>query len=72
MQMDESTQQNAAMAEQTSSVAGSMTSQAKALTDLIALFKVQDATPVKAERRAPAKVARVARVAGSDVQWQEF
>jgi hypothetical protein len=63
------------MAQQTSSVAGAMTSQAKALTDLIALFKIQDATPVKAERRAPAKVASVAkaaRVVGSDVEWQEF
>ena len=57
-QMDESTQRNAEMAHQTSSVAGSMTSQAKALTDLIALFKIQDATPEKAERRAPAKVAQ--------------
>jgi methyl-accepting chemotaxis protein len=74
-QMDESTQRNAEMAQQTSSVAGAMTSQAKALTDLIALFKIQDATPVKAERRAPAKVASVAqaaRVVGSDVEWQEF
>ena len=59
-----------------------MTSQAKALTDLIALFKIQDVTPVKTERRAsvaakpaaapvtrpkPAKAAKVAKVAGSDV-----
>jgi methyl-accepting chemotaxis protein len=87
MQMDESTQRNAEMAYETSSVASSMTSQAKALTDLIALFKVQDATPGNAERRAPAaaqpaaapvtppkpaKDARVARVAGSDIEWQEF
>jgi len=74
-QMDESTQRNAEMAHQTSSVAGAMTSQAKALTDLIALFKVEDARLEKAERRAPTKVAavaRAARVAGSDVEWQEF
>jgi methyl-accepting chemotaxis protein len=86
MQMDESTQRNAEMAHQTSSVAGSMTSQAKALTDLIAVFKIQNATPVKAEHRAPASakpaVARpvaeraagpkLAKVAGSDMEWQEF
>ena len=74
-QMDESTQRNAEMAHQTSSVAGAMTSQAKALTDLIALFKVEDARLEKAERRAPTKVAavaRAARVAGSDLEWQEF
>jgi methyl-accepting chemotaxis protein len=42
MQMDELTRRNAAMAQQTATVAGSMTSQAKALTDLIAVFTVQD------------------------------
>jgi hypothetical protein len=39
------------------------------------LMGMVDATPVKAERRAPAKVASVAkaaRVVGSDVEWQEF
>jgi methyl-accepting chemotaxis protein len=41
MQMDEMTQQNAAMAEETSSVAVSMKSQARALTDLIAVFNVE-------------------------------
>jgi methyl-accepting chemotaxis protein len=40
-QMDEVTQQNAAMAEETSSVAASMKNQAKSLTDLIAVFKVE-------------------------------
>jgi methyl-accepting chemotaxis protein len=40
-QMDEVTQQNAAMAEETSSVAASMKDQAKSLTDLIAVFKVE-------------------------------
>jgi methyl-accepting chemotaxis protein len=78
-QMDEVTQRNAEMAQQTSSAAGSMTAQAKALTDLIALFKVHDATPVQIERRsavaakAPLALAPPAKkVAGSDVQWQEF
>jgi methyl-accepting chemotaxis protein len=40
MQMDESTQQNAAMAEETSAVAASMASQAKELIQLISLFKI--------------------------------
>ncbi|MGH8175897.1 MAG: methyl-accepting chemotaxis protein [Steroidobacter sp.] len=86
MQMDEVTQQNAAMAEETSSVAVSMTSQAKALTDLIAVFHVRDdasshvvRTPVAQPAKsaslkaaaAPAS-ARVKKVAGSDVEWQEF
>jgi hypothetical protein len=81
MQMDEFTQRNAEMAQQTSSVAGSMTSQAKALTDLISLFKIEDAvatkTPVRsvpaAKRPAtPAPRAAMKRVSGSDVQWQDF
>ena len=42
MQMDESTQQNAAMAEETSAVAATMTSQAKQLIELIALFRIQE------------------------------
>lgn len=40
-QMDEATQQNAAMAEETSSVAASMKDQAKVLTELISVFKVE-------------------------------
>lgn len=39
-QMDESTQQNAAMAEETSAVAASMSEQAKKLTDMISVFKI--------------------------------
>ena len=42
MQMDESTQQNAAMAEETSAVAASMATQAKELIDLISLFKIDE------------------------------
>ncbi|MDY6949409.1 MAG: methyl-accepting chemotaxis protein, partial [Pseudomonadota bacterium] len=41
-QMDESTQQNAAMAEETSAVAASMSEQAKKLTDLIAVFRIRE------------------------------
>jgi hypothetical protein len=40
--MDESTQQNAAMAEETSAVAASMASQAKELIQLISLFKIDE------------------------------
>lgn len=42
MQMDESTQQNAAMAAATSAVAASMTSQAKELIELISVFKIEE------------------------------
>jgi hypothetical protein len=90
--MDEFTQRNAEMAQQTSSVAGSMTSQAKALTDLISLFKIQDAKvqdakaalvqvvpkPVAAKptpappKAPPAQPVVVQKVAGSDIEWQEF
>jgi methyl-accepting chemotaxis protein len=80
MQMDEFTQRNAEMAQQTSAVAGSMTSQAKALTDLISLFRIERAAPVAAptriERRAPAPAPQgqqaCRKVAGSDLEWQEF
>jgi methyl-accepting chemotaxis protein len=84
MHMDESTQQNAAMAEETSSVAASMKHQAKALTDLIAVFKVGGsatyAAPVAHVPRptpasnapAPPRRAPLKKAAGSDLQWQEF
>ena len=84
MHMDESTQQNAAMAEETSSVAASMKSQAKALTDLIAVFRVEGHTatatsyvaPIAASPRAPTQSAPapapLKRAAGSDMEWQEF
>jgi methyl-accepting chemotaxis protein len=42
MQMDQSTQQNAAMAEETSAVAASMATQAKELIQLISLFKIDE------------------------------
>jgi methyl-accepting chemotaxis protein len=60
-QMDEVTQQNAAMAEETSSVAASMKDQAKSLTDLIAVFKVEgNGSGVHAQRIA--SVMPIARV----------
>jgi methyl-accepting chemotaxis protein len=48
MQMDEVTQQNAAMAEETSSVAASMKEQARELTNLIAVFRVEGASAASA------------------------
>jgi methyl-accepting chemotaxis protein len=88
-QMDESTQQNAAMAEETSAVAASMSEQAKKLTDLIAVFRIREhaqhavARPVIAPVPKPVHVAStkpslapmrkpMKKVAGSDVEWQEF
>jgi methyl-accepting chemotaxis protein len=87
-QMDTMTQQNAAMAEETSSVAVSMKSQAKTLTDLIAIFRVEQsavrpapaarvtAAPMRSiqpARRSPAPAQpAMKKVAGSDVEWQEF
>jgi methyl-accepting chemotaxis protein len=58
MQMDEVTQQNAEMAQETSSVAGSMTSQARALTDLIAVFRVQEGAAARTRPVAPVRVER--------------
>ncbi len=90
IQMDEFTQRNAEMAQQTSSVAASMTSQAKALKELISLFKVDEkrspppapapvaaAAPVQVKpaphASAPVQVEPAPlKVAGSDMQWQEF
>jgi methyl-accepting chemotaxis protein len=85
MQMDQSTQQNAAMVEETSSVADSMTAQARALTDLISVFRVSGdahaAAPTPVTRPAapatPKLAARkpsvaVKKAVGSDVEWQEF
>ncbi|MBB6093265.1 methyl-accepting chemotaxis protein [Povalibacter uvarum] len=82
MQMDEMTQQNAAMAEETSSVSQSMKGQARSLTDLIAVFRVEGgaSAPRPVVAAAPVQKAPVAaaapsapaakKVAGAD--WQEF
>jgi len=80
MQMEEFTQSNAEMAQQTSSVAGSMTAQAQALTDLISLFRIASAGPIApppqlAPRKpaaVPAPTPAMKNVAGSDLEWQEF
>ncbi len=62
-QMDESTQQNAAMAEETSAVAASMSEQAKKLTDMITVFKIREsghqpiARPVVTAAPQPVRLA---------------
>lgn len=86
-QMDSMTQQNAAMVEETSSVATSMSEQASALNNLISLFKVEGVAEPVAPRAAviplrqaqaqpaaaPTQVKRpaVKRAASGD-SWQEF
>ncbi|MDY6949633.1 MAG: methyl-accepting chemotaxis protein, partial [Pseudomonadota bacterium] len=64
-QMDESTQQNAAMAEETSALAASMSEQARKLTDLIAVFKIQHdghRTETRARAVSVSKPASVASI----------
>jgi methyl-accepting chemotaxis protein len=85
MQMDETTQQNTTMVEETSSVATSMTAQARTMKELVAAFKVQEAMSARAAVKvakapeAPRKPQAVAapaplpqKVAGLDCEWQEF
>ena len=60
MQMDGVTQQNAAMAEETSSVAVTMKNQARGLTDLIAVFKVEGNTAPNVEIRPTPKASPTA------------
>lgn len=54
MQMDATTQQNAAMAEETSSVAAAMKNQARSLTDLIAVFRVEQGHGAAPQTGVPA------------------
>jgi methyl-accepting chemotaxis protein len=67
-QMDESTQQNAAMAEETSAVAASMSEQAKQLTDMISVFKIRSSGAVHqppAVRTPVASAPKPVRVAAA-------
>jgi methyl-accepting chemotaxis protein len=57
--MDEGTQQNAAMAEETSAVAASMSEQAKKLTDMISVFKIRSSGGSYQQPVAHAPVASV-------------
>ncbi|MBD7924771.1 methyl-accepting chemotaxis protein, partial [Xanthomonas sp. Sa3BUA13] len=86
-QMDESTQQNAALVEEASAAARSMEQQATELTQAVALFKLEEnAAPVRQPtlakapkprnyaRPAPAAARRLQSVAAvaTDKDWQEF
>jgi methyl-accepting chemotaxis protein len=69
MQMDGMTQQNAAMAEETSSVAAAMKNEARGLTDLIAVFKVEGGAISNVQARlAPAKTVVAAPIKHRAVQ----
>jgi hypothetical protein len=72
-QMDETTQQNAALVEEATAAARSMEEQAGHLTDAVALFKLDgQAAPVAsvsaASSRAPAVAAPRARAAAAPVR----
>ena len=86
IQMDAMTRQNAAMSEETAAAAALMRDQARTLSDLISVFKVEDAKAPPAAVRAATVVligqraaprtgavsVRPRKVAGSDTEWQEF
>ena len=79
-QMDEVTQQNAALVEQAAAAAESLQEQARGLVQVMASFKtgsvtapVRRAPPVaNAGARMPAKVASSARFDDADDEWAEF
>jgi len=60
-QMDQATQQNAALVEQMAAAAGSLSSQAQELVDAVAFFKLSQGQG--SVRTAPARSAPVARTA---------
>ncbi|MCD9034018.1 methyl-accepting chemotaxis protein, partial [Luteimonas sp. Y-2-2-4F] len=59
-QMDETTQQNAALVEEASAAARSMEEQAGQLTELVALFRLQDRGDAGVEAATAAAVQRAA------------
>src|SRR5690606_15334330 len=87
-QMDESTQQNAALVEEATAAARSMEQQAGQLVETVAVFRVQEDRPARAAKpaAAPTSVTRlkpaaprgkpapraVAATAGNGGDWQEF
>ncbi|NOU00173.1 MAG: hypothetical protein HOO95_01155, partial [Gallionella sp.] len=88
MQMDEVTQQNAALVEQASAAAEAMREQAQGLAKIVSVFKLsgqkqQEATPEDAQldfRQVPAtrsavvplRQQRVLAGANDDADWKEF
>jgi hypothetical protein len=85
MQMDETTQQNAALVEQAAAASQAIVEQAQSLNEIIARYRLADEPPAPVERRANArpwsagvsadpKAAAPRRVAnaGPDTEWNEF
>jgi methyl-accepting chemotaxis protein len=81
MQMDETTQQNAALVEQAAAASQAIVEQAQALSTMVAQFNagspdehpVAGVAPRAAERRAPERPwPKGRKVAGGDAQWSEF
>ena len=87
MQMDETTQQNAALVEQAAAASQAIVEQAQALNAMIAHYNVGSSevrskgdVPSVVERRSKerpwsksaAKPARKAAAAGGDSEWSEF
>ncbi|SOD57943.1 Methyl-accepting chemotaxis protein (MCP) signalling domain-containing protein, partial [Pseudoxanthomonas wuyuanensis] len=56
-QMDETTQQNAALVEEASAAARAMEEQAGALAATVAIFRLNNGAGMRAAKRAPAAVA---------------
>ena len=71
-QMDETTQQNAALVEEAAAAAGSMQEQAGVLLDVVSIFKLGQETGAKAnvtarpKARAATSIKQVPRLATSD------
>ncbi len=81
-QMDQVTQQNAALVEQAAAAANAMQDQAAALSDAVRIFKLDDsqAAPARvlamqrpaAAPRAPVRQLKQAKVASGDADWETF
>ncbi len=61
-QMDETTQQNAALVEEAAAAAESLEEQARGLVEAVAMFKVGDDVPRTTERRGPNRATNVQRL----------
>ncbi len=81
-QMDEATQQNAALVEEAAAAAGAMREQAAKLAEVVGVFKVEGRAVVAVQAPAPAPVKQLARAAKPVVkpsrattaaeEWEEF
>jgi len=80
-QMDEATQQNAALVEEAAAAAGAMREQAAKLAEVVGVFKVEGRAVVVAPLPAPAPVKQLARAAkpkapapakAAAEEWEEF